>query len=362
MKSLTPERLEKLKRVVSGLGPQPKILITQLDFDAKGEAMLLRYTLKRWIGCECQIFYAGNDDDLQTKTTFGILGLAAYMTSLKKFRGDTLGDVILVDSNRKHDSRVRDVTFNPVIAIDHHPDSDLVESDATWFCNDTLAGAGTTIVGEIFRALDLEVIDDHEWQIVCTIAALGIDMDTHHFSEKIDRRRDREIWHWLRNYAINTSYSELLRLNRPVRYYDLLHEVTDRKRWLIKETLLVMNVGLIDEDELDWIALFADELLLNALFQTVIVWAPVKGVGVCGKIRTDKPSEDLEDLIKKLDASGGGKGNIEFGIGAAAFTRPMDEFSAPDGSNTKELIKWFDKCLRRALEIPENGNEVESEQ
>lgn len=357
---LTKDRLDKLASVIKSLSQPAIILITQVDPDALGGSILLRYLLKNHFNCESRIIYAGDFDHPQNKSIVNFYSIGEYMESIDKFPSADLGNVILVDSSLKKDGRIFNKIFNPVIVIDHHEKSDIEQNGNNWIWRESV-GASTTLVAELALILSENKIGDYdnntqkneqqeeEWRIVATISALGITSDTHHFTEKIDRKRDRKMWNGLMDYASSEEYGILSNFDLPQRYFELLSQVTNEKNYsIMKEATLVARTGLINGEEVAYLSDFAEMLWRMKGIQKVIIWAPVKNVGFSVKVRSDDASENISNFINELVSTGGGKSKKAIGSGGAIIT--VSPLLLPTESNEVEAIAFFDVCIKKKIE------------
>jgi nanoRNase/pAp phosphatase (c-di-AMP/oligoRNAs hydrolase) len=342
MPPLTPERLERFKTIATGLDGQTTILITQMDPDAIGAAMLLRLILERHLGCKVTTYFAGTIDHPQTWAIFNYYRLSERMTPIPKDLAD-LGKVILVDSSLRADTRMQGKKYAPVIVIDHHDKSDVPDNGETWVWCEPV-GATVTLVVELADQLEV-ALDDSE---VATMGALGIATDTQNFTEGVDRKRDRRIWARLLDLGSDVQYSALSRYDFPERYFQLLHQLLSPESFTFHQTLLVTHCGLIDPNEMAYLSRAADMLIRHEQAQTVIVWAPLRGVGICIKFRSEDPSGDLADLIVTFAGSGGAKSKhgVASGGSIIVFPDPL----VPSEQNEKEVVAMFRASIVPRLE------------
>ncbi|MDO8469416.1 MAG: hypothetical protein Q7S84_00150 [bacterium] len=341
------EQAEKLKVAVASISGEVKILITAIDFDAIASAMLFRRILRRWLTTEkVGVYFAGSDDTPQIRTGIRTLGLGGVLKSIADERAEDLGPVILVDSSRHHDDRAGK-RFTPVAAIDHHPDAELPEGAFLWYDG---VGACTTILSELYRVLELPTPDDTEWQRMATLAAAGIAIDTLQFTRGGWTRRDLEAWEWFMRYANPSWYQDVMNFNLPLRFSELTAQANDIHRWLVRDTLLVVQVDMVREEELDFLSMIADQLVRLENFGTIVIWAPVVGIGIAGKVRSDKQTEDLNGLIARISSSGGSRSEEGDAVAAGGFVLRLPSVALPV-VGAPETIAWFSVCISRALDL-----------
>lgn len=341
--------LEKLKKVVGKrfVGKSPIILITQLDPDAMGAGIGMWYWLDRVLNLKSQIIFCGGMDHPQNRGIYSFFSLGRTMRPAAEFQGDDLGDVILVDSSSNKDVRVVGKRFNPVVIIDHH-EGDITEEAPDTFRWVESVGAASTLVGELILRSDLLKKGDTDSEMVATMLCIGIATDTHDFREQVDRRRDREVWDSLLDFGSAENYGKLLNYDLPLRYFELLNQATNPEHGkMIQGSVLVVQVGLVSRNESAFLAEFADLLLRRKEVQTVLVWAPVDGVGFMIKMRTVDASESLVERLQELFNSGGAKSAQ--GISSGGTIVRLENFLVPSKENEETSIAFFAQCLDAKL-------------
>lgn len=342
----TATRMEQLKKVAEARfgGKTAKILITQLDPDAMGAGMGMLHWLDRALNIKSQIFFCGGMDHPQNRSIYSLFSLGRVMKPASEFTDEDFGDVILVDSSSNRDVRVSGKKFNPAIVIDHHEGDISQEIPGTFHWVEPV-GAASTLVGELLMESGLlDRRDDMDAEMVATMLAIGIATDTHDFRERAERRRDREVWDTLMDYASAENYGALLNYDLPPRYYELLNQITDPKNSkIIQGSVMIARAGLVSKNETAFLAEFADLLLRKKEVQTVLVWAPVDGVGFAIKMRTVDSSESLVDRLQELFSSGGAKSAQ--GISSGGTTVRLENFLTPCKGNEETAISFFSECL-----------------
>lgn len=342
-------RIEKLKSVVEKCwgGKTVKILITQLDPDAMGAAIGMRYWLDRICNIKCQIYFCGGMDHPQNRSIFTFFSLGLAMKPIADFVGEDMGDVILVDSNSSRDVRIGNKKFRPVVVIDHHAGGDLQETDDVFYWVEPV-GAASTLVGELLKETHPLRKGEDEDEMVATMMCIGIASDTHDFKERVDRCRDRAIWDLFMEVASEENYGALMNYDLPSRYYELNHQVTDPAHIRIYQgSVLVAWVGMVTKNESAFLAEFADLLLRRKDIQTVLVWAPVEHVGFVVKMRTVDASESLIDRLQEIFSSGGAK--TAQGFSAGGTTIRLEPFLDLTRTNEATAIKFFSETLDAKL-------------
>lgn len=343
------ERMDKFARIIRESfpeGKQPTILITQMDPDAEGAAIGLQYYLERVLHtADVQIFFAGSIDHPQNKAIFNFFNLGEVMFPIEN--NADLGNVILVDSSMSKDSRFLG-KFTPVAIFDHHEGGDVKETEKNFVWIEPV-GATCTLIGEMIQSAQELNATEREFRAVATLCALGIATDVKGFKEPVDRKRDRSAWNFFMDNASPEHYGRLAGYDLPAEYFDYMNELTSKTNCiLIKEAFLVSHVGLMNPDEAAFLSMFADMLLRRMGVKTVIVWAPIKGVGFAVKIRSNDTSVNLVERLRQLFNSGGAKSKE--GVGAGGTIVHVDPLLMPSEENAGEAILFFDKSLRQKIQ------------
>ena len=299
-----PKQLEHLKVVVDRItasGCVPNIIVAQIDPDALGSAWGMREILLLLGVQDVNIVYSGRVAHPQNEALCNKLGLLGKMTHIAQVDPESLGFTILVDSNRRVDSRLP-FEVDPTIVIDHHRDSDIDDSDNKFIWLDESAGSASTMVLELLS----ELVDD-DWDFREDLAlslALGVYTDTKDMLSA--GARDREAFGWAARYANNTDLRALIRYKRPDSYYRNL--ATALVNFKHKHGRLVATVRSISAKQGDDLAMIADEFLRKNGVTLAIVWGVVelknpetgetsKGVRVCA--RSEDITTNLGSFLKE---------------------------------------------------------------
>lgn len=297
------KQLDKLKEVVQGIadsGVVPTIIVAQIDPDALGSAWGMQEIL-RLLGVETvDIVYAGRVAHPQNEALCNKLGLLGKMNHISKVEGP-ISYPILVDSNRASDSRLP-FAIDPVIVVDHHRDSDIIDDPAKFIWLDENAGSASTMILEILA----ELVDD-SWEFredVALSLALGVYTDTKDMLSA--GPRDREAFGWAARFANNTDLRALIRYKRPDSYYRNL--ATALQHFKHRHGRLVATVKSIPAKQGDDLSMIADEFLRKNGVTMAIVWGVVeiknpttgdlsKGVRVCA--RSEDITTNLGSFLKE---------------------------------------------------------------
>jgi nanoRNase/pAp phosphatase (c-di-AMP/oligoRNAs hydrolase) len=133
-KSLDTKRLESLRKVLTNREGDLNILVTQVDPDAVGSAVVAS-AIFELMGKKSKIHYCGNFGHPQNRAISNRFNLKSEMSQVPDDNKDeylgALDNIVLVDSSLADDSRVGAV-IDPIIVIDHHRGADLTDSDNTF--------------------------------------------------------------------------------------------------------------------------------------------------------------------------------------------------------------------------------------
>jgi len=264
------------------------IIVAQIDPDALGSAFGMQALLDL-LGHGSVIYYSGRVSHPQNEALCNKFNLLSKMTHISKIADEHKKNVILVDSNRAKDSRMP-VALAPVIVVDHHRDSDVVEDDNSFVWLDEEIGAASTQIVELLNHLA-----PPDWKISDSLAlmlALGIYTDT---KEMIRAgSRDQECYAWCKRYA---NYGDLLQMilyKRPFSFLKNLARAVGYvdKRNTFRQGRIVASLGHISSKQGDDLAMIADEFLRTTGVVLAVTWAVVEHNGI-ESVRVCARSEDL---------------------------------------------------------------------
>jgi nanoRNase/pAp phosphatase (c-di-AMP/oligoRNAs hydrolase) len=340
------ERVQGLERLLENVGANGlRLLITKVDPDALAAAVHLKNILRRWKQVQSTIYYAGSTSPPQVQAAIKTFALGEVLKSIRDIPGDDIGSVFLIDSSRQNDDRVSK-KFTPIGAIDHHQQSEMPDGSFLWY---QPVGATTTIIQGLYGLLDKQPTEGTEWSRLATLGAAGIAVDTNHFTRGGWDKADVKAWSWFMSFATPAWYRSVVNFDRPLHFADLVSQAMDQRRWWVRDTTLFVNVELIDEEEDYCLAIIADELIQMLNFETVVVWAPVRGIGVQGSVRSDKRTEDVAKFLQRIASSTGSRNEDEAeAIVAGGFLQRVPRIALPDvGPVAEKTIEWFEACLCR---------------
>lgn len=317
------EIIEQLKKTIEGLSTLP-IVITQVDPDAIGSAMLLRYiAMKR--GKDVTIYYCGHFGHPQNRTIFTLFDLGSIMFPIKEMPKE-IKTCALVDSSLVNDSRLLGRAIAPIIIIDHHDvDAKIKEDyDVNGFVLIDRVGAATTLLVELLTAMEYTLPKGSK---EATLGALAIFTDTKMLINATERDvmayskmlevTDKEVFRQLQSYPL------------PQRYFEHFKDAINN--WKMKEGRLVTGIGFVSSKDADQLAIIADSLIRMPEIRIAVTWGIVDNSIVRISARCTDPSIAFHDFL--TERFGGNSGVKTSAVGIAeggAFIKLPSGFWAGD--------------------------------
>ncbi|KJU82187.1 TrkA-N domain-containing protein [Candidatus Magnetobacterium bavaricum] len=312
------ERLDKFKKVMAGITSLP-IVITQIDPDAIGSAMLLRY-IAMTFGIKVDIYYCGNFGHPQNRVIYTLYDLSSTLFPIKEMPKD-LQTCALVDSSQINDARLHGRIINPIVVFDHHElDARIKEDEAEQrFLWIDRVGAATTLLIEMVFLLDISFPKNSQ---EATLAVLGVFSDTKMLLNATDR--DIVAYSKMLEYADKDSFRHFFNYPLPQRYFEYFKEAVNG--WKIKEAVLVTSIGFIASKDADQLAIIADNLIRMTEIQLAITWAIVDNAFVRISARCTDMSLPLHDFLRERFGQNCGSKTSALGIaeGGGLIKLPID--------------------------------------
>ncbi len=321
---ISADRLEKFKKVVIDTQGSLVIVMTQVDLDAIGSAMLLAAILEKIKpDALVKIFYSGVIGHPQNEDVFNSYNLDQKIKPIGEWAGDKGDFLILVDSSSTNDSRLpHQLATNPLIVIDHHKPPDIEESPRQFIWVESV-GATCTLLIELCYALKIDIdFTKDKWRHLTVLTALGIYSDTSHLVNA--SRRDREAYGQITKDLEPEELNRFLQYTFPDEYNDIFaRALLSRMR---NGSRLVAGVGVLQEKEGDYLSIIAEHFLQTKGITLAIVWGILDGAVKLSARSTDKDL-NLDSFLKKRfgkDAAGGkrnsygrseGGGKVPFDLG-----------------------------------------------
>ena len=333
---MNPKRIAKFRQIVGSCGEFFAILISQLDPDAIGAAVLLRVVLES-LGKKADIYYAGKISQLN-QALFNIFELDKSFTPIPN-QLPAHYTLALDDSSMLEDKRLGSLgKINPKIVIDHHR-SDLRESDETWIENQSM-GSAASIAADLLLSLGKDLDPEEQVNLStygkeATLGALGITSDTDAFEAPETTDLDRQMFAALMEKGDQESFTAARKYSLPDRYYSIWQNVLATEKRA--HSTLVASGGFIAEEEKDYLARISNKLMRWKGVTLVIVWAIVDDENLTVKARTNDPSLDLNELLKKKfgQTHAGAKPR------AGGAERPLEALK-PTATSRAHLLAFFD--------------------
>ncbi|MBF0590739.1 MAG: DHH family phosphoesterase [Nitrospirae bacterium] len=284
------ERVEKFKKVMAGITSLP-IVITQIDPDAIGSAMLLRY-IAMTFGIQVDIYYCGNFGHPQNRLIYTLYDLGSLLHPIQEMSKD-IQICALVDSSQINDARLNGRIIDPIVIIDHHELDARIkeEADEQRFLWIDRVGAATTLLIELADLLNINLPKNSQ---EATLAVLAVFSDTKMLLNATER--DITAYSRMLESADKDSFRHFFNYPLPQRYYEYFKEAING--WKIKEAVLVTSIGFISSRDADQLAIIADNLIRMTEIQLVVTWAIVDNSHMRISARCTDLSLSLHDFLK----------------------------------------------------------------
>jgi nanoRNase/pAp phosphatase (c-di-AMP/oligoRNAs hydrolase) len=329
---LVPPNIGGLKDLLAKTPGPLALAAAQLDPDAIGAGMLMLRLLTS-LGKSGTVYYAGSgNNDPQNQAAFTACDLETWFRPRAELPSGS--PTILLDSANLHDTRWGDEPLDPIVVIDHH-DSRLSPSAGRWCWIEPRLGATSTMVARLLQILEIPLTEDD--RVPATLGAFGIYNDTHGLLRKTTSL-DRAMFAYLMSHGDQRLLEDLHQFPLPERYYDLFCRAWETRR--VAQTTLVASVGEVLAEENTLLARIANQLVLCAGVDTVVLWGLQDGSAVTVKARTISRTKNLNEFIQRhFPDCGGAKGHE----GGADF--PVSAI-APKSVKTREMFveylrQWF---------------------
>ncbi|MBF0319581.1 MAG: DHH family phosphoesterase [Nitrospirae bacterium] len=349
------EKIKQLKKTIESLSTLP-IVITQVDPDAIGSAMLLRFIAMK-LGKDVAIYYCGHFGHPQNRTIFTLFDLGSIMFPIKEMPKE-IKHCALVDSSQVNDSRLLGRVIAPIIIIDHHDiDAKIKEDhDENGFILIDRVGAATTLVAELVFAMGYTLPKNSK---EATLGALAVFTDTKMLINATERdviaysrlleHTDKEVFRQLQNYPL------------PQRYFEHFKDAINN--WKMKEGRLVTGIGFVSSKDADQLAIIADSLIRMPEIQVAVTWGIVDNSMVRISARCTDPSLSFQDFLTERFGKNSGVKTSPVGIAeGGAFIKLPSGFWTGDelkGELLSLVKRKMDHLILDELDVNEqtNGND-----
>ncbi|MBF0566439.1 MAG: DHH family phosphoesterase [Nitrospirae bacterium] len=349
------EKIEKFKSALAGFKSLP-IVITQVDPDAIGSALLLRYIALR-SGVNVDIYYCGYFGHPQNRTIYTFYDLSSIMLPIKEMPKEVKSCAI-VDSSQINDSRLQGRVIEPAIIIDHHDvDIRLKEKyDENGFVWIDRVGAAATMLAELAFALNIDFLIN---SMEATLGALAIFNDTKMLINAT--ARDVTAYSKLLEYADKDIFRQLHSYPLPQRYFEHFKDAINN--WKIKESRLVTNIGFISSKESDQLSIIADNLIRMPDIQVAVTWGIVDNSSVRVSARCMDPSLSFQDFLRERFGQSSGVKTSTIGVAeGGAFIKLPAGFWSGDDIKGEMLALVKRKMEHLVLDDLEIAEEIEDKE
>ncbi|MBF0344731.1 MAG: DHH family phosphoesterase [Nitrospirae bacterium] len=320
------ERVEKFKKVLTGLHSLP-IVITQVDPDAIGSAVLLRY-IAMTFDIHADIYYCGHFGHPQNRVIYTLYDLGSILIPISEMPKE-IQICALVDSSQVNDSRLEGRIINPIIIIDHHEIDAKIkedENDNNFMWIDRV-GASATLLVELAFLLNISFTKNSQ---EATLGVLAIFNDTKMLLNATER--DVTEYSRLLEYADKDIFRHIYNYPLPQRYFEYFKDAVEG--WRIKEAILVTSIGFISSKDADQLSIIADNLIRMTEIQLAVTWAIVDNTNVRISARCTDPSISLYDFLRERFGQNCGAKTSMLGIaeGGAVIKLPTGFWSGDEVS------------------------------
>ncbi|KWT82962.1 DHH family phosphoesterase [Candidatus Magnetominusculus xianensis] len=346
------ELTEQLKKTIDDMDTVP-IVITQVDPDAIGSAMLLRYIAMK-LGKDVTIYYCGHFGHPQNRTMFTLFDLGSIMFPIKEMPKE-IKSCALVDSSMVNDSRLMGRVIDPIIIIDHH-DTDLKtreEYDENGFILIERIGAATTLLAELLFSMGYTLPKNSK---EATLGSLAVFTDTKMLINATER--DVLAYSKLLELADKEVFRQLQSYPLPQRYFEHFKEAVNN--WKMKEGRLVTGIGFVSSKDADQLAIIADSLIRMPEIQVAVTWGIVDNSIVRISARCTDPSMSFHDFLTERFGKNSGVKTSSVGVAeGGAFIKLPSGFWAGDelkGELISLVKRKMDHLILEELSINERAN------
>lgn len=354
-------RIDKLRKIVEKHSDATfHIVIAQIDPDAVGSAFGMYEVLTLCGATSIEILYSGVIAHPQNEAICNKFNLLGKMKKITDLDSDP-GGVVLVDSCLRKDSRLP-FEVDPLIVVDHHRDSDVVESSDKFLWLDDEAGSAATLVLELLSELGGE-----GWEFrpdLAIMLALGVYTDTKDLVNS--HQRDSDAYGWAARYAPTADLKKLIQYNRPMSYLKLLAAAVESAGdGNFRDGRVVASLGHIAAKHGDYLAMIADEFLRTTGVVMAITWAVVeqrrpdgeikKNVRLCA--RSDDITLNLNQFLRERFGTGSGAKTLPDGVGEGGA---LVELELGPWLRESEMIEVVSRRIKEWVFGEEDADDVET--
>lgn len=270
------------------------------DPDAMASAACLASILDKKYESSCEIIYNGDISHPQNQGMCNLLHLP--LNKVGAVQEDSHDYTIVVDTDISNVGLIK----RSYLRIDHHL-MDRGDSDHNYI---KTVGSTCSLIVEICRKINYDFTESED---LATALALGIKTDTSDFCSENSSDLDYESYKYISQYLNRDKFKRINNYTLPISFFE--HEALAFNNKIIKNSILVTNIGNILSQKRDDIAIISDKFIRIHGISTVIVMAIVDDSFVAS-VRSIDPRVEVLSLCKNVfgkdfsgakDESGGAK-------------------------------------------------------
>ncbi len=335
-------RLKRLRTIIAALKPPVAVVVTQVDPDAIAAAVAMTFLLSELRpDLSVQIITCGTAGHPQNRSLVNRCNLKSILLPITTLQHNPDITTILVDSSSSMDNRLpAGLLLDPVIVIDHHRGSDLVDDEDHFVWVEDV-GASCTLITELLEAMEQTIAPETNLPL---LLAMGIYTDTRGLISA--GARDRRAYDTLIAAVDPSDFKSVIDYPLPESHFaNFRHALLHHEQ---RGSRLIASVGSIHPEDGDDLSTFADYFLRKDGVTLVVVWGII-GTTVRISARNANLSAPLDEFLQarfgddsgaKLTPDGKGEGGarlkLELGLWMSHSNR--EQVEALVSGRLKELI------------------------
>ena len=322
------------ERFISSLEKYDNINLLLHDFpdpDCIGAALALHKIIKTTWPSKSLLIYGHSISRPQNKTMVKVLNINIIDPADENIRNGEAGNIFLDFNPTSTNTGFDGIT--PIWCIDHHIDKAGATEEN---CDIRQVGSACTILFDYMKdfgiELDPESVDDSNVAIGLVV---GIKTDTEDLLSETTTSLDEEAYIFLRPFCNKIRLNEILHSKLPPYYYDkVLLSLQTAK---IVDSLVVINLGLLQEDQRDVISYIADYWAIRKGIENVVSFGILSERSeISASLRVGKEAIiKANDLVRGIFKNGGGHKD------KAGASIKLDLFN-PKHIPTEDVQKFLD--------------------
>ena len=338
---LSPERLEKLEKLLKNAPSKISIFITHRDPDSVASAVAKKKKCES-LGKSVSVFYGDEPIFPQTQAIITLCHLNYFIPAHEFTPGKDSDFIILVDSPSLIDSRLgAEINIKPRIIIDHHEKpADLPpEDDDHWYWFEPCGSCATLISYLMFTS----GVSFTPGDLVATLLMIGIKNDTaetnsldmspfdYHMLAKLSDYGDQKLIYDISLSAIEESF------------WDIIHIASSKENRKRVGATFIACLGEISPNHEYNMVRIAEMMLKTKGVTTAYAWA-INGSQLVIKARNTDKEIPLNQRIKEIF---GEKNGAKDYAGAGSARMDLGQLcDAPDRESLLKVVKsWLESKL-----------------